>query len=305
MSDEGAYFLGYPSVDVADALFSLIPAPAEEAVSYQRGQAAAPRAILDASSQIEDYDEETGLSLVDMGVHILSPEEAPSEDEGLESWVKERVGEALDATTVPVILGGDGTVTLWGIEALLPRCDELSVLHIDANADMDEADDGAEDHHTVMRRVLELPKPPYICQVGVRSLSREAFNRIMDDQQPVETFFMSDLHRAEDESWHDDVIEELRSPVYLSIDLTGFDPSVIPAVGNPEPGGLGWWPVLRLIKKVAARRRIAAIDITELCPREGLIRSDFAAARLAYKIMNYIHLGGKMLVKEGAPDAAE
>ncbi len=298
MAEAEAHFLGYESSDLAEAYFSLIPAPHDATASYIRGQAGAPRKIMDASSLIEDYDEETGLSLVDMvGVHTIAPELAPQDPGQLETWVKENIFAALDATAVPVILGGDGTVSLWGINALLERSPELSVLHIDSNADLDDADDDEETHHTVMRRVLELKNAPAICQVGVRSLSRDGFERIMDSSITVETFFMADIDRSDDESWQDSVIDELRSPVYLSIDMTGLDPSVAPAVGAPEPGGLRWWQLLRLLKKVASRRRIAAIDITELCPVEGGIQSDLAAARLLYKVMNYIQASGKMLAK--------
>lgn len=298
MPETEAHFLGYESADLAEAYFSLIPAPHDATASYIRGQAAAPRKILDASGLIEDYDEETGLSLVDMvGIHTLAPEAAPADPAALEPWVKQQIGFALDATAVPVVLGGDGTVSLWGVSALLERTGELSVLHIDSNADLDDADDDEETHHTVIRRMLELPTPPSICQVGVRSLSRDAFERIMDASIAVETFFMADIDRDVDEGWQDAVIDELRSPVYLSIDLTGFDPSVMPAVGAAEPGGLKWWQTLRLLKKVASRRRIAAIDVTEMCPVDGIIRTDLAAARLIYKIMNYIQASGKMLAK--------
>ena len=305
MSEEG-YFLGYPSADLhgEETFFSIIPAPYEGTTTYVRGQAAAPSAILDASSQVGDYDEETSLTLVNDGIHVIHPDLAPTEDAALEEWVKLRMEEALAAHAVPIILGGEGIVSLWGIETLIRHTasrngGEVSILHIDANADLNEAEQGEEDHHTVMRRVLELPpRPPNICQVGIRALSRDAWERIMDESQPVETFFMCDINRKPDDSWHNDVIETVNTPVYLSIDLTAFDPAVIPNVSNPEPGGFDWWPLLRLIKNVAARRRIAAIDITELCPREGLVRSDFAAARLLYKIMNYIKVSGKMLPKE-------
>jgi agmatinase len=296
---EPAHFLGYESVSLDEALFSVIPAPNEETATYVGGQAKAPRAILDASSQIEDYDEETGLTLVDEGIHCLRPEDAPEGAEEMKSWFQEQVTAALDATAVPIILGGEGTATLWGVEAILPKVDELSILQIDAHADFGSEED-EESHHTVTRRLLGLSPAPHVCQVGVRSLSREAFDRIVSDDAPIECFFMSDLNRAEDESWHEDVIRELRSPVYVNLDLTAFDPSVFPGVSNPEPGGFFWWEVLRLLKKVAARRRIAALDIVELCPREGDINSDYGAARLAYKAMNYIFHGGKMLEKPRA-----
>ena len=285
VEESAAYFLGYESASLEDALFSIIPAPYEGASTYVRGQAAAPWSILAASGQIENYDEESSLSLVDMGIHVNDPALAPLEEGVLRDWTRDRIWDAIDATTVPVILGGDGTVSLWGIEALLEHKDKkgnydiegLTVLHIDGNADLnepDEDDEGnlLENNHTVMRRVLELDrKVMAICQVGIRAMSRAAFNCITDDDTPVETFFMSDLERMSTENWHDDVVNCLSTPVYLSIDLNGLDPSVIPSVSNPEPGGLHWWSLLRLLKKVVARRRIAAFDITELCPKEGLI----------------------------------
>lgn len=292
-------FLGYSSVAMEKASFSIIPAPTESGATYCKGQSAAPQAILEASAYLEDYDEETALTVIKEGVHCIAPGAAPKADK-LGEWVMTNFQAAFDAATVPAILGGDGTATLWGIQAMFPKCDEMSILHLDAHADMDDGEDG-ENHHTIMRRVLEMGKSKiHICQVGIRSLSRSAFDRIVDDNLPVNCFFMSDLNKTADEIWQEDVIEELRSPVYLAIDLTVFDPSVVPAVGNPQPGGLGWWQVLRLLRKVASRRRIAAFDITELCPREGDIASDFTAAKLLYKVMNYIKAGGKMLEKPSA-----
>ncbi|MBN2713258.1 MAG: arginase family protein [Planctomycetes bacterium] len=296
---ETAHFLGYESATLDEAVFSVIPAPYEDTSSYVKGQSKAPRRILDASSQIEDYDEESGISVIDYGVHCIKPESVPS-GSSAEKFVKEQVKAALDAVAVPVILGGEGTVTRWGVEAILPSCDELSILHIDANADMGADEDEESHHQTVIRDVLKLDPQPHVCQVGIRAVSRYAFDSIMDDNIPLESFFMSDIDRSDDESWHDDIIDELRSPVYVSIDITGFDPAVIPASGHPEPGGLKWWPVLRLLKKIASRRRIAAFDITELCPRDHDVRSDYAVARLVYKLMNYIQIGGKMLEKPAA-----
>lgn len=294
---EAANFLGYESATLEEALFSVIPAPCEDTATYVKGQARAPRKILDASSQIEDYDEESGISIVDLGVHCLAPESAPTDTMSLSGWVRDQVAAALDAVAVPIILGGEGTVTKWGVETVLSRSDELSVLHIDANADLGMGDDDDVHHQTVIRDIMTLDPKPHVCQVGVRSVSRDGFDRIVDDNEPIECFFMSDINRADDDSWQEDVIDELRSPVYVSLDLTGFDPSVIPAVGHPEPGGLGWWQVLRLLKKVASRRRIAALDITELTPRDTDVQSEYAAARLLYKAMNYIQVGGKMLEK--------
>lgn len=298
---ETANFLGYESATLENAVFSIIPAPTEAGATYLDGQTAAPRAIIDASSQIESYDEENGIDLITRsGVHCLSPEAAP-QGAALEKWVTENIQKALGATTVPVILGGDGTVSYWGIKALAEEAAKnnqpLSVLHIDAHADLNQ-DLGGENNLTTMRRVLEMTPKVSLCQVGVRSLSRSAFDIIADEEKGIDCFFMSDLRHTSDDDWQDDVVSALSTPVYVSIDLSAFDPSCCDNVGNPEPGGLSWFQITRLLKKVASHRRIAAIDIVELCPRTGDIVSDFTAARLAYKAMTYIAAGGKMLEKK-------
>ncbi len=295
-------FLGYESVPLEAALFSVIPAPYEATSTYIGGQGNAPDAIFDASFHVEEHDEELGVSVIEKGVHYLPLDQAPR-DEGVEGWVKANVINALDKVAVPVVIGGEGTVTLWAAGALVERTDELSLLHIDAHADLAEAE--TESHRTVMRRILDLTPRPHVCQVGVRSLSSQELNRIVDQDGPLGCWFMSDINLADDELWHEDVIEELRSPVYVSIDLSAFDPSVVPAVSNPEPGGLYWWPMLRLLKKVANRRRIAGFDIVELCPREGDVVSDFTAARLVYKLMSYIYTSNKMLPKPEMPEEEE
>lgn len=297
---ELANFLGYQSAALENSLFSIIPAPSEEGVTYLDGQSVAPRAIIDASSQIESYDEETGIDLISRNaVHCLSPEDAP-QGPALEKWVSENVQKALDAVSVPVILGGDGMVSAWSIKALAEQAaknnQELCILHIDAHSDLNAPDSG-ENNLTTMRRVLESNAKISLCQIGVRSLSRSAYDIIADDDRGIDCFFMSDLRHASDEDWQDDVVNALSTPVYVSIDLSAFDPAVVPNVGNPEPGGFTWFQITRLLKKVASHRRIAAIDIVELCPREGDIVSDFTAARLVYKAMNYIFAGGKMLTK--------
>lgn len=298
---ETTNFLGYESAALESSLFSIIPAPTEAGATYLDGQTAAPRAIIDASSQIESYDEETGSDLIArQGIHCLSPETAP-QGAGLEKWVVENVQKALAATSVPVILGGDGTVSYWGIKTLAAEAEKqnqpLSVLHIDAHADLNTAE-ASENNLTTMRRVLEMTPKVSLCQVGVRSLSRNAYDMIADEEKGIDCFFMSDLRHTSDDDWQDDVVSALSTPVYVSIDLSAFDPSVVDNVGNPEPGGLNWYQITRLLKKVASHRRIAAIDIVELCPRTGDIVSDFTAARLAYKTMTYIMAGGKMLGKQ-------
>ena len=298
---EQTNFLGYDSVGLEKALFSIIPAPCEDGVTYVSGQAAAPRAIIDASSQIESYDEETGLDVIARdGVHCIAPESAPAGQE-LHGWLTRNINEALDATAVPIILGGDGTISYNCIRALAERAtkehQELSVLHIDAHADLNNIEDDDDNNLNTMRKLIGSDTKVNLCQIGIRSLSQDAFDIIADEEKGIDCYFMSDLRYSSDDDWQDDIITALSSPVYISIDLSAFDSAIIPNVGNPEPGGLNWQQVTRLLKKVASHRRIAAIDIVELCPREDDVVSDYTAARLLYKTMSYILSGGKMLEK--------
>ena len=299
---EQTNFLGYDSVSLEKALFSIIPAPTEEGATYVAGQCAAPRAIIDASSQIESYDEETGLDVIARdGVHCISPESAPQGGDSLPTWLTQNINEALDATAVPIILGGDGTISYQCIKVLAERAakehQEISVLHIDAHADLNTIEEDDENNLNTMRKVIESDLKLNLCQLGVRSLSQDAFDIIANEDKGIDCYFMSDLRYSSDDDWQDDIITALSSPVYISIDLSAFDSAIVPNVGNPEPGGLNWQQITRLIKKVASHRRIAAIDIVELCPREDDVVSDYTAARLAYKAMSYILSGGKMLEK--------
>ena len=297
---EQTNFLGYESVALEKALFSVIPAPCEDGATYVAGQSLAPRAIIDASSQIESYDEETGLDVIARdGVHCISPEAAPQSPE-LFPWLTQQISEALDATAVPVIIGGDGTISYHAIKTLAERAaqehHEISLLHIDAHADLNNLED--EDNNlSTIRKILESDIKLNLCQLGIRSLSQTAFDLIADDEQGIDCYFMSDLRHSSDDDWQDDIVKALSSPVYISIDLSAFDSSIIPNVGNPEPGGLNWQQITRLLKKIASHRRIAAIDIVELCPKEDDVVSDYTTARLVYKMMNYILSGGKMLEK--------
>ena len=299
---EQTNFLGYDSVGLEKALFSIIPAPTEDGATYVAGQCAAPRAIIDASSQIESYDEETGLDVIARdGVHCVSPESAPQGGDALPAWLTQNINEALDATAVPIILGGDGTISYHSIKVLAERAakehQEISVLHIDAHADLNTIEEDDNNNLNTMRRAIESDIKLNLCQLGVRSLSQEAFDIIANEDKGIDCYFMSDLRYSSDDDWQDDIITALSSPVYISIDLSAFDTAIVPNVGNPEPGGLNWQQITRLLKKVSSHRRIAAIDIVELCPREDDVVSDYTAARLVYKAMSYILSGGKMLEK--------
>jgi agmatinase len=293
-------FLGSESA-LAGALFSVIPAPFDGGATFLSGQADAPKAICEASLRLETFDEETGYDIfADDAIHAVDVADAPR-DSSVQSFLTQQITAALDAVAVPVILGGDGTVSYAAIKTLAERAhkdkQELSVLHLDAHADLNSLDRG-DNNLSVMSKALKLScKNIKLYEVGVRSLSKAAFDRINDDENDIDCMFMSDLREVDDKDWQGDVAKALSTPVYVSIDLSVFDPAFLPNVGNPEPEGFGWTQVLGLLRRVANKRRIAGFDLVELTPNPQRRASDFIVAKLAYKIMNAIVAGGKMLPK--------
>jgi agmatinase len=182
---------------------------------------------------------------------------------------------------MPVVLGGEHTVTIGAVQAAANRFDDLSVLQLDAHADSRESYDGsAFNHACVMARARE--RCP-IVQVGIRSLDASELAAL----DPDRVFFAHTLS-AQNRGWMDDVVERLSERVYLTIDLDAFDPSLVPATGTPEPGGLSWSTVNELVRRVAAQRRIVGFDVVELLPTIGQHASDFLAAKLVYRVVSMV-----------------
>jgi len=178
-----------------------------------------------------------------------------------------------------VMLGGEHSLTAGTVRAYRERFDKLSVLQLDAHADLrDEYEGSRFNHACAMRRVVEMCP---IVQVGIRSMSA-------DDQDFIQRNKMSPFYAREaalNEKDEKEIVSALSNDVYITIDLDAFDPSIMSAVGTPEPGGMGWYEVLRLLKRVAKERHIVGFDIVELAPREGPASCTYLAARLAYKLI--------------------
>jgi agmatinase len=180
-----------------------------------------------------------------------------------------------------VSLGGEHTVTVGLVRGIAERFPGVSVLQIDAHADLREAYQGTPfNHASVMRRVCELV--PAV-QVGIRSLSREEADWVK--QHGARLFYAADVVRTPDIATA--ISEALTEQVYITICLDGLDPSIMPSVGTPEPGGLGWYDVLRIVRRVAETRQIVGFDVVELFPKPGNSAPDFLAAKLVYKVLGY------------------
>jgi len=258
--------------------------PFEQTVTYMRGTENAPGAILEASAQVELYDEQSGQEPYKAGIATLAnyePSEWRMSSEAMVERVCSQLRPLVRQEKWPVVLGGEHTVSLGAVRALAEVYPRLSVLQIDAHADLRQEYQGSRlSHACVMSRIGEIC--PFV-GVGIRSLSREEAERIRREDLPV--FFAHRLRS--DRLWMEEAISRLSDTVYLTFDLDGLDPSILPATGTPEPGGMRWEETLEFLRLVFERRNVVGVDVVELAPRPGLHASDFLAARLIYKLIGF------------------
>jgi agmatinase len=264
----------------------ILPLPLDLTASWKRGTAEGPAAIIDASHHIERFDEELRLdpcrSVGGIATHptpVLStdPERATKE-------IHDLTVELIRPGRLLVALGGEHAVSYPLVRAHRAAWPELSVVHIDAHADMRSSYMGSEYNHACpMRRILELDV--HVTSVGIRSMEESEAQFIDGDSSRI---FLASEVAGRLEDFVDTILASLPSrDVYLTIDLDGLDPSVVPAVGTPVPGGLGWYETLSFVHRLTDSCRVIGADVVELCPRDGLHYADAAAARLVYKIISY------------------
>lgn len=281
-------FLGLNEEDAAYATSRAVifPVPLERTTSYERGTAKGPAAIIEASRYVELYDEELELEpYKEIGIATLPP--IDTEDGTLDEVITEiftaQLG-LLEDGKFPVALGGEHSLTPPLVSATAKKFKNLSVLQIDAHADLRDSYHGNQNSHAcAMRRVVEVC--PAV-QVGIRSISSEEVNALPQLQTKI--YWAKDIVRAPLKSWIAKVLADLSPNVYLTVDLDGFDPSLVPATGTPEPGGLDWQQVTSLIRAVADHKKIVAMDVVELLPQAGQHASSFLAAKLIYKSLGYV-----------------
>ncbi len=264
----------------------IFPIPLERTTSYEHGTRNGPAAILAASRNMELYDEELDAEIYKEAGIATAPA-IDTMDGTLDEVITEIFTaqcEFLEDEKLPVALGGEHSLTPPLVTAVAKKYKNLSVLQIDAHADLREEYQGNPSSHAcAMRRVLEVC--PAV-QVGIRSLSVEEANAI--PRLKTKIYWAKDIVRAPLKGWIAKVLADLSPNVYLTVDLDGFDPSIVPATGTPEPGGLDWYQVTSLIRAVANHRKIVGVDVVELLPQPGDHASDFLAAKLVYKTLGYI-----------------
>ena len=267
--------------------FVVVSAPYDGTASFRTGARYGPAAIIEASRHMEDFDVALGFDASEQGIFTLL-ETTPdlSGPEQMVAQVHETVyGAALDGK-IPVVLGGEHTVSIGAVRACAERYEDLSVLFMDAHGDLRDSYMGTRwGHASVARRISEMCE---IVEVGVRSISKDEYDYAQANRLPI---FYWPPAEGDLDSLIASVCEKLSARVYVSIDLDVLDPSIMPAVGTPEPGGLGWWEATTLLAAVAGHSEVVGFDIVELSPEEGPVASAATAARLAYRLMGCIASG--------------
>jgi agmatinase len=283
-------FLGIEDVhsSLDNAEIVIVSAPYEHTVSYGQGTGRGPEAILEASHYVEFWDEEFQRELCfEKGIATLVPIDfAGTSDAVALGMIEEEVRALLALDKFVVTLGGEHTISAAPIKAHLDHYPEMCVLQIDAHSDLREEYEGsAFSHASVMARVLEFLPPERLVQAGVRAQCREEYERI--ERNGINTFFGWEIRQGVyGQSWKERVLDALGKDVYITFDIDGFDPSIMPSTGTPEPGGLLWDETIQLMKMIGKHRRIVGFDVVELAPVPTVAWPDFLTAKLVSKILN-------------------
>lgn len=277
-------FFGLPDEysSLEKSRFVLLPVPYEGTVSYGKGTSKGPEAILYASQEVELYDEETDSEPYLQGICSLEPLACDDDPKANAENLYKKVRELLEEDKFVLTIGGEHSITSGEVKAFLEKYPDLTVLQVDAHADLrEELDDEPYSHASVMRRVKELGAK--IVQVGTRSMSYE------EKDIKVIRFSARDLQG----DWIGKVISSLGDHVFLTFDLDGLDPSIMPSTGTPEPGGLTWFQATDLLRELCKNKTVVGADFVELAPIESMHAPDFLAARLIYKFIGYTSRPGQ------------
>jgi agmatinase len=270
--------------DINQSRIVVLPLCYENAPSYGTGSGQAPFHILDASLHVERLDEEAMVDWSTLKIHTLQPLFPSDDPQEAVAEMEKAAEDIINRNKFLLSLGGDHAVSIGLIKAAANIYPDIGVLQIDAHLDFrDEWKGSRYNHACVMRRVVEDMKLPVV-QVGIRSFSPEEAEFVAS--RNLTPFYAHKIDPI-DYTWIDTVIDALPAKVYITLDLDGLDPGVIPGTGTPEPGGLSYRQIVELLKKVGWRKKVVAADINELAKIEGTNVSEFTAAKIATKIFVY------------------
>ena len=261
----------------------LIPVPYDGTSTWGKGADKGPDAFLEASENMELYDIETDSEVYKQGIHLTEPITENSSPEAMVNKVHNITKDFIKRNKFVTLFGGEHSISIGSIRAFNECFDNLTVLQIDAHADLRESYEGTKYNHACA--VYEASQTTNLIQVGIRSM--DAIEKTVMDEE--KTFFAHDM--IADEYWSDKVIEAMTDNVFITFDLDAFDPSIMPSTGTPEPGGLLWYETIEFLKQVFEDKNVVGFDIVELCPNENDRSSDFLAAKLYYKMLSYKFAG--------------
>ncbi|MFA5647363.1 MAG: agmatinase [Bacteroidales bacterium] len=257
----------------------VLPIPYDGTSTWVKGSDKGPEALLEASANMELFDIETNTEVYLQGIYTAPAILEDSSPEAMVKVAEQQTLAYLKKGKFVVTVGGEHSVSIGPIQAYAKQFQNLTVLQIDAHADLRDSYEGSKNNHAcVMARAQDVCP---IVQVGIRSMDVGENDRL----DPNRVFWAHKI--MDNDDWMDQAIDLLTEDVYLTIDLDGLDPSILPSTGTPEPGGLMWYQTLRFLRKMIERKNLVGLDIVELCPNPLEKSSDFAASKLLYKILSY------------------
>ncbi|MFH1854259.1 MAG: agmatinase [Candidatus Omnitrophota bacterium] len=261
----------------------IVPVPYGETVTYRIGTENGPQAILKASDNMELFDEELNREIYKIGINTTPFLKVNGLDaEEMVYAVEKKTKDILETNKMPVVIGGEHSVSVGAVRAAKQRYQDLSVLYFDAHHDIRDSYNGSKFNHAcIARRILEIAP---LVEVGVRSLSMAEFDFLAGKDIKI----VSMRYMMKNPGWFNSIKSYLSDHVYISIDLDVFDPSIMPSVGTPEPGGMLWYEFLEAVRGIIQDKKVIGFDVVELCPIKDMAGPDFMAAKLIYKLLGYI-----------------
>lgn len=265
----------------------IVPCPYEATTSYGKGTKNGPKAVLEASQQVELFDEELWAEPHTIGIHThsevkMSPVTRKTEKPFQELY--DAISPLVETSKFPIIIGGEHSLTLGAVRACADKYPNLSILQIDAHGDLRASYEGNPySHASVSYHLYQALPQPLITNVGVRNISKEEIAWLESEEPRINIFWA----RHQDRWNFHEIVNTLSDNVYLTIDVDGLDSSIMPSTGTPEPGGMNWYHLTELIKVLCIRKNVVAADIVELSPIPNLHAPDFLVAKLLYKMVGY------------------
>ncbi|MDC7996436.1 agmatinase [Gilvibacter sediminis] len=269
-----AEFAGYDAAKIV-----LLPVPYDGTSSWIKGADKGPQAFLSAAENMELYDIETDSEVYKQGIYLHESLEGFNRVDDMVLQVYQTTKKQLHKNKFVTLMGGEHSISIGAMRAFNEHFEDLTVLQLDAHADLRATYEGSPFNHACAMH--EINQMANLVQVGIRSMDSSEKSEMIEDN----VFFAHDM--ANDDFWMEEALARMSDNVYITVDLDAFDPSILPATGTPEPGGLLWYETLEFLQKVFKNKNVVGFDLVELCPMPGQQASEFLAAKLYYKMLSY------------------